>query len=153
MFTTKFPKDYYAGGLMFLIGVAAAIQSVHYSIGTLTEMGSGFFPAALGAILALLGLAILLRARRPAFATEGRPAPEWRGWLCILASIVAFVVLGEYGGLVPATFAIVFIAALGDRANSWKDALFLALAMAAVAVVVFWWALSLQFPLFQWGTP
>ncbi|MEJ0045599.1 MAG: hypothetical protein WDN04_05275 [Rhodospirillales bacterium] len=46
-------------------------------------------------------------------------APEWRGWICIVASVLAFVVLGKYGGLLPATFAIVFIAALGDRDNVW----------------------------------
>ena len=44
-----------------------------------------------------------------------------------------------------------FISALGDRDNTLREALLLALAMMAIAVVVFWWALSLQLPLFQWG--
>jgi high-affinity Fe2+/Pb2+ permease len=64
---------------------------------------------------------------------------------------VAFIVLGEYGGLVPATFAIVFISALGDRNNSLKQAFWLSAGMVVIAVVIFWWALQMQFDLFRWG--
>lgn len=145
-------RDYYGGGLMMLLGVAAAIQGARYQIGTLSRMGPGFFPMALGVILALIGLAIAVNARRAVPAGEEKQLPpEWRGWIAIVLSLVAFVVLGIYGGLLPASFAVVFIAALGDRQNSVKAAFFLALAIAAVAVVVFWWALQVQFPLFNWG--
>jgi hypothetical protein len=61
------------------------------------------------------------------------------------------VLVGKFGGLLPATFAIVFIAALGDRDNSIQSAAVLASAMCAICIVVFWWALQLQLPLFQWG--
>ena len=64
---------------------------------------------------------------------------------------VAFIVLGKYGGLLPATFAITFISALGDRQNTIVKALILSLAMVAIALVVFWWALQMQFPLIRWG--
>ena len=76
--------------------------------------------------------------------------PDLRGSVCILLGILAFLGLGHYGGLLPATFAIVFISA-GDRNNTVKQALVLALGMSVVAVVVFWWALQLQLPLFRWG--
>ncbi len=151
-------KDYVGGSVIFLIGAAAILQSIHYNIGSLSQMGSGFFPAALGVVLALLGIAIALRARTDSGGgmIEGITAtmpfrPQWRGWICILLSVAAFVVFGEYGGLVPATFASVFIAALGDRQNSLLSAFLLAIAMVATATVVFWWALQVQFPLFSWG--
>lgn len=144
-------RDYYAGALMFLLGAGAAIQGVHYQVGTLRQMGSGFFPVVLGSILALIGLTIALRGRNATLAEEKKPLkPEWRGWICIVLSIVAFVVIGQYGGLLPATFAIVFIAALGDRQNNVKSALTLALSMVVICVLIFWWALKVQFPLFQW---
>jgi hypothetical protein len=60
-------------------------------------------------------------------------------------------VLGTYGGLLPATFATVFIAAMGDRKNRTWEALLLAAAMTLVCLVVFWWLLRVQLPLFQWG--
>jgi hypothetical protein len=61
------------------------------------------------------------------------------------------VVLGQYGGLLPATFAVVFISALGDRQNTVKGAFLLSIVMCAVCVAVFWYGLQVQFPLFQWG--
>jgi len=73
---------------------------------------------------------------------------QWRGWLCILGGVAAFVVLGAHGGLVPASFASVFVAALGDRRNSVRDAALLALAMTAFGVVVFHYGLHVLLPLF-----
>jgi len=150
-------KDYYGGALMVLIGLAAIYGGTDYHIGTLSHMGPGFFPAALGGLLALTGVLIALSARSDAPAApapaEGHPTgmPDIRGSVCILLGILAFLLLGHYGGLLPATFAIVFISALGDRNNTIKQALLLSIAMTVIAVVVFWWALQLQLPLFRWG--
>jgi hypothetical protein len=144
-------KDFLGGGLMVLLGLGVILQGRTYKMGTLTRMGPGYFPVALGVILMFLGAAIALSAKFAAAGQEKRLPPEWRGWFCIGISIVAFVVLGKYGGLLPASFAIAFVSALGDRNNTVRSALVLALAVVAVAVVVFWWALQMQFPLFGWG--
>lgn len=144
--------DYYGGALMIALGLGASLQSRSYELGTLSRMGPGFFPLALGIILALTGLAIVVTAKPVAAEGDGHPwSPEWRGWLCIALAIVAFIVLGTHGGLVPASFAVVFISALGDRRNTITSALILALATVLVAVTVFWWGLHVQFPLFSWG--
>ena len=116
-------------------------------------MGPGFFPISLGVILVLVAIALFISARvatRPE-EEESLPAPEWRGWILISLSVVAFGVLGVHGGLIPATFAIVFISALGERQNTLKSAVILGLSMVAVAVIVFSWALQINFPLFAWG--
>jgi Tripartite tricarboxylate transporter TctB family len=148
----KSNRDYVGGALMILIGGAAALQGRNYPVGTLSRMGPGFFPVALGIILVCAGIAIIATAKLAAReGSEKDLPPEWRGWFCIGVSIIAFVVLGKYGGLLPATFAIVFISALGDRENTIKSALILSLSIVAVAVIVFWWALQVQFPLFSWG--
>jgi hypothetical protein len=147
----KRTKDYLGGALMVVLGLGVVLVGTCYKIGTLTRMGPGYFPVALGAILMLIGLAIAITARLSAGSEEKVLPPEWRGWFCIGLSIVAFVVLGKYGGLVAASFAIVFISALGDRNNTVKAAFVLALAIVVVCITVFWWALQLQFPLFAWG--
>lgn len=142
-------KDLLGGLLMFTLGAVTALEATSYNLGTLRRMGPGFFPLALGVLLAIVGVLIVATARRTGSVSH---APEWRGWFCICASIGAFVVLGRYGGLVPATFAIVAIAALGDRDNSVSTALGLAAVMTALGVVVFWWLLGVAFPLFRWGS-
>jgi hypothetical protein len=149
---TKYNRDYYAGALMVVIGLGAAWLGNGYHVGTLVQMGPGFFPVALGMLLALCGLAIALGAKAAvAPGEEPDRAPEWRGWGCITAGIAAFLLFGHYGGLLPATFSLVFVSAMGDRENTVKRALLLAGGMCAVCVVVFWWGLKMQFPLFQWG--
>lgn len=147
----RYHRDYYAGALMVVIGLGAVFIGCGYQTGNLRDMGPGFFPVAVGAIMAAIGVLIALSERRVPDEEGKTPKPEWRGWICIALGIVAFVLIGRFGGLLPATFAIVFISALGDRNNTFKSALLLALSMSVVSVTVFWYALQLQFPLFAWG--
>jgi hypothetical protein len=147
-------KDFIGGLLVMLLGFATIWEASSYSVGTLSRMGPGYFPLALGVILAATGVLILLtsRVRTPAEAElVERLPPEWRGWLCICAGIVAFVVIGRFAGLLPATFATVFISALGDRENTVPGAILLAAIMTFVCFVIFWWLLQVQLPLFHWG--
>lgn len=170
----KVRRDVYGGLLMIAFGSASIEAGIRYKPGTLTQMGSGFFPLMLGAALVLIGLLIILAKPRPeplaaqslgetpsldARSETGEPTQpanevgrfDGRSWLCIIAGLLAFVWVGKYGGLLPATFLVVFLSALGDRSNTLKSALILAMIMCAIAVGVFWWALKMQFPLFGWG--
>ena len=156
----KLTKDHVGGALLLVTGIAVAIAGVGYGMGTLRQMGSGFFPVVLGALLALIGALLLASAGRvsggvsepPAeMAHLAGPAVQWRGWICIVAGLLAFVVLGQHGGLVPASFASVFIAALGDRANSLRAAALLAAVLTVAGVAVFHFGLHLLLPLFTWA--
>ena len=151
-FFGRIKRNQYGGVLMLILGAATAARSVEYKIGTISRMGPGLFPAAVGGLLALTGIGILLTEESETADTAGKHSRvDWRGWLLISLSIVAFVVLGAYGGLVPATFAIVFISALADQDNTVMQAFLLSMAMVIVCVIVFWWLLQVQFPLFRWG--
>ena len=150
-------RDVWAGLLLLVLGLATVGESRSLDIGTLTRMGPGYFPTVLGAVLALLGLAIALSAapagRAPLPGAEPAPheevpPPDWRGIGAIVLGIVAFLVLGRYAGLVPATFACVLLSAGGDRLMTPGAALVLAAAMTAVAVGLFHYALQVPFPLF-----
>nr|WP_245639647.1 tripartite tricarboxylate transporter TctB family protein [Paraburkholderia heleia] len=154
----SFSKDYYAGALMVVIGASAAYAGMSYDVGSLTSMGAGFFPVAVGTLLAVVGILIALSAKdlpKPAPNTTDADAhsrlPDLRGAVCIIAGTLAFILLGKYGGLIPATFAIVFICALGDRTNTLFRAAALSIVMCAIALVVFSWALKLQLAPFAWG--
>ena len=145
-------KDFWAGVVVALVGGGFAAESARYRIGTLVSMGPGYFPAALGIIFALVGVALAVQGflKSPAEARERRPI-DVRVWVLVIAAVVCFILLGERLGLAAAAFAIVFISALADRENTWASAALLALAMVVVSAVVFWWGLKLQFPLWHWG--
>lgn len=139
-------SDAIAALLLALLGAAMLAGSFVYPVGTLTHMGPGFFPRAIGILM--IAIALLVAASGRQSAPLGAPAAgDVRGWLCILGGIVAFTVVGKYGGLAPATFAIVFLSALGNRRNSLRDATLFAAAMTVVGVVVFGLILKIQMPL------
>ncbi len=148
-------RDYYAGALMTLVGVGSAIQATRYDLGTLTSLGTGAFPLGLSILLALLGIAIAVTAGSGSESVEAhglshgtRTGPDWRGWIAILASVLLFVGLAQYAGLAPATFACVFVAAMGDRDNTWKGALLLAIGVTIFSVALFHYGLQVQIPVF-----
>ena len=140
------------------IGLAVVSLGMGYGIGSLGEMGPGFLPVTYGVLSMLIGFVIVITAAAPRalIVPAGVPArpramPQWRAWICIVGAVVLFVVLGKYGGLVPATFFAVFIAALGDRDNSLRGAAGLAVLLDLFGVLVFHYGLDLQLPLFRWG--
>jgi len=150
---------YYAVGLMLIIGVATVIASLNYNLGTLARMGPGYFPLLLGIVLVALGglLAVTsdtdeeirANAAREPFKPFARR--RLRTWTAIAGGIAAFVVLGRYGGLVPATFVLILASALGDPKNSLKASFWLATGVTAFAVLVFHYGLQMQFALFSWA--
>lgn len=151
----KFRRDYYAGGLMMLIGVGAVFEASTYKQGTLMHMGPGFFPVALGCVLTLLGM--MIAGVAVGSTPEGNEniipeKPEWVGWACIIGGPVAFMVFGSYGGMIPATFSCVFICALGDRTSTWIGSLVLAACVTTFGVLLFSYLLQVPFPLLRWGS-
>jgi len=147
----RFNKDRVSGTLLVLLGAGIVAQGLQYRMGTLTRMGAGFVPVVLGTLLALVGIAVFVTAEPSDFGPAAKNPTEWRGWLCVLAAVVIFVVVGEYGGLVPATFLTVFVAAMGDRENTLRDAALLSLGVTIAGVLIFIYGLKMIFPLFAWG--
>ena len=157
--TRTWGKDHYGALLLLALGAGVLALGLGYKTGTLNRMGAGFIPVVLGVLMMLVGIALGVTAAPAGQETIAHPlpgdgsktGPEWRGWLCILGGVLAFVVFGQYGGLLPATFASVFIAALGDRQSSVKASALLAAALTVFCLVVFHYGLHLQLPLFQWA--
>jgi hypothetical protein len=150
-------RDFYAGLLMIGFGLLMAVHGPSYSLGTLMHMGPGFLPTALGVILVGLGIAISITAVAvPAGEDEDiLPAhPQWFAWSCILASLLLFIVFGMYGGLAPATFACVFVAALGDHKATWLGGIVLAAIITVFGVLLFHFVLQIPMPVlkfFEWS--
>jgi Tripartite tricarboxylate transporter TctB family len=148
-------RDFYAGSLMTLFGLAVAFDSMTYTLGTLTHMGPGMFPLMLGVTLTFVGMLITGTALFTPLSNNENILPrqkEWRGWICILAGPILFIVLGEFFGLVPATFACVFVPALGDRTATLKGSAILAAGVTFFGVLLFVYVLKIPFPMFRLGS-
>jgi heme A synthase len=148
-------RDFYAGGLMILLGLGIALKGTSYRAGTLMHMGPGFMPTALGIILVLVGIAIGATALAPLAGGDHEESilpesPQWWAWSCILLSPV-FIVFGRYFGMAPGTFACVFIAALGDRTATWLSTFVLAMVVTIFGVGLFSYFLQVPMPIFTWG--
>jgi putative tricarboxylic transport membrane protein len=149
---SKLKRDYYAGGLMLLLGVGAAVTGSGYKVGSLAKMGPGFMPVLLGVVLAFLGILIAGTALGSPQADDNKflpDNPQWLGWLCILGGPVLFIILGQYGGMIPAVFACVFVSALGDKTATYKSSAILAAGVTVFGVLLFHYLLSIPFPLLR----
>jgi hypothetical protein len=148
----KLKRDYYAGGLMLLLGVGAAVTGSGYKVGSLAKMGPGFMPVLLGVVLAFLGILIASTAVGSPQADDKKllpDNPQWFGWLCILGGPVLFIILGQHGGMIPAVFACVFVCALGDKTATYKSSAILAAGVTVFGVLLFHYLLSIPFPLLR----
>jgi hypothetical protein len=147
----RWNKDRAGAALLILLGLGIVAQGLTYRMGTLTRMGAGYVPVTLGTLPALVGVAIGVTADAGDFGDAKTAPAEWRGWLCILGGVLAFASFGTHGGLVPATFAAVFISALGDCGNRVGHAALLAVGITLAGVLIFVIGLKMTFPRFIWG--
>ena len=142
-------REYYAGALIALIGLGAIYEGAQYGIGGLSNMGSGFFPVALGAGMVLMG-ALMAVVRSPAPDGHGGiQAPDWRGAAAIILAVALFILLADRAGLAPATFACVFVGALGTSSTKLAEALILAAGVTVFGIVLFRYGLQVQFPIIR----
>lgn len=143
-------REHFAGLLMALIGAGAIYEGQQYGIGSLTSMGSGFFPVMLGVGLILMGA--LMALMRPGTVSDGHGGhgihtPDWRGAAAIVAAVALFILLADRAGLAPATFACVFVGALGTSSTRLIEAAVLAVGVTVFGVILFRYGLQVQFPI------
>jgi hypothetical protein len=147
-------RDFYAGGLMILLGLGIALKGTTYRAGTLMHMGPGFLPTALGVILVLVGIAIGAVALGPTESEEDQRIlpenPQWWAWLCILLSPVFFIFFGRYFGMIPGTFMCVFIAAQGDKGATLLSTIVLSAIVTIFGVALFSYFLQVPMPILTW---
>jgi hypothetical protein len=133
-----------AAGLLFLaVGVTTLLLSRPYEVGTTFDMGPGYFPTAIGIILIALGLALGLAGLRTSGARLRLPA--LRPLLTVIGAVVAFGLLVERVGVVPATIAAVVLgSASSGQFRLWEVAA-LSVVLSGLVVGVFVLGLGLPF--------
>lgn len=150
----KSQKDFFAGLMFTIVGIAFAWGATTYSVGTGARMGPGYFPLMLGILLAVLGVIVIFTALTIE-TVDGEPVGKiaWRPLGFIIGSNLVFgVLLGglpTFGlpamGLIAAIYALVLIAGLAGEHYSLKASLILATILAVGSYVAFVVLLKLQF--------
>jgi hypothetical protein len=139
------PRDFWSGLIFGAAGVAAVVLGRESSLGTATKMGPGYFPTVLGALLALIGLALVVRA----FLVRGQRITGFAGrpLVLVLGATVLFGLTLRGAGLVPALIALVLVSAAASRLVIWRAAVVLAVGLAGFSALVFTKLLGLPIPL------
>jgi hypothetical protein len=143
-------KDFWAGLLFAAFGLFFSGFGSQYTFGTGARMGPGYFPTVLGVLLIVLGVAIALAALSPKAEEHHVATFDWRTIALVLGSVVLFGALLNSGGLIIALAAVVMVSSYASHEFGWKAALINTVALITLCLVVFVYALSLQFPL--WPT-
>ena len=140
------PRDFWAGAIYLALAIAAIWIGQNYQLGTSERMGPGYFPTALGSILAIFGVVSLGRSFvRPG---EAISAIAWRPLALVLGSTVLFGLLLPRAGLLIALPCLIVVSALASR-NSRFDVTSIAalVGLFAFCVVVFVKGLGVPMPL------
>ena len=151
----KSQRDFFSGLMFMVVGVAFAWGAATYNIGTGARMGPGYFPLALGILLALLGGLIAFKAM-VVETVDGHKvgAFAWRPLIfIILANVVFGAMIGGLPsiglrplGLIVGIYALTFIASLAGDTFKPKEVAVLATILAIVSYGAFIKLLNLQFP-------
>jgi hypothetical protein len=151
----KSQKDFFAGLMFMVAGIAFAWGATNYTIGEGARMGPGYFPLLLGVILAIIGVAVVFQAL--VVETEGGDpigSFAWKPLFFIIAANVIFgIMIGgipKIGlppmGLIVGIFALVFVASLAGDEFKAKEVGILAVVLAILSYCAFILLLNLQFP-------
>jgi hypothetical protein len=141
--------DIVAGLIFVAFGLAFAITSLSYELGTPLRMGPGYFPLALGGILVLLGLLIVGKGFISGAGAEERlGSVPWRALFLIVLAVLFFGLTVRGLGLVPTTAVTALLTALASYRTGILAAVAIAAGLTVLCVLVFLVALQLRLPMF-----
>lgn len=130
---------------VFLMAVAAFFGSIasRYPFGAVGRAGPGLFPIFISGLLALVGLAMIVRARFTPAEPLNLPL---RNIGIILASLVTFSLVSEHVNMAAGIVSLVLVSSAAGQDWSWKRNAKVAAGLLAIAFA-FHELLGLQLPL------
>jgi fumarate reductase subunit C len=139
-------KDFWSGVMFLAVGLAFVGLARDYELGTAQRMGPGYFPTALGALLAVLGLIVAIKG----LAREERGGDIARfhfGPLAVVLGAVAlFALLLRPAGLVAALTVLIGVSAYASHEFRLREVVPLAAFLVVLVLAVFIWGLGLVVP-------
>jgi len=138
-------QDVRAGLLFLVVGIYfGAATLMQLELGSLEQMGAGYFPLMLSIILVALGVGVLLQAKPDEF--EHAPV-NWRALLLIGGAPIAFGLSVRSLGLLPALLISVAMAVLASRRMGRFEGVAIIVGVTVFCVVVFKFGVGIPYPL------
>ena len=145
----KSGQDFWSGCVFMAFGVGTVALAQGYPLGSAARMGPAYFPTALGALLAAIGLVMLVKSLGSA---EGGNVERINVWLLlrVLLSVAAFAMLLHPLGLVLTAVVVVVVAAWAGHEFRFGEALISGLLLALISYALFVWGLNQTMPVWPW---
>lgn len=144
---TRGGQNLIAGAVFALFGAAILLVAwKSLPMGQLSEMGPGFFPAAIGMVL--MGFGVLI-AMSPCAQQDGTHPIAWRGGFFLVLAILFAAVMIERLGLVPTIVVAGLLGAFASARMTVRFALPLVAGLTFISLFIFKFCLNLPIPL--WG--
>jgi hypothetical protein len=141
-------RDILSGGCLFVIGGFVTVYAGWFlPLGTLSSMGPGMFPAALGIILMAFGVALFV----PALFRQGSHLAT-RFWapLYISIAIALFTLTLPRLGLIPAVLTLTIVSSFAELEIRLVRLAVLSFSLCVLAYLLFRVGLGMSLPMFQW---
>ena len=152
--------DLAAGIIFVLLGLAFALGSLQYEMGTLLKMGPGYVPLSVGLVLCALGVGVIVKAfvgpdRTADLAGVSDPqgAPrefgrlQWRPTVLVLAAVLFFALTFEGLGLFLSVFGTSLLASYARPGTTAVQALAPAAGLTVASWLIFVLGLQQRLPL------
>jgi putative tricarboxylic transport membrane protein len=110
-------------------------------------MGPGYFPSILGGILVLFGIYVMVMGLRSSEKIQLHCS--LRALIVLPLSVVAFGVLINHAGFIPALAVLIFGSASAGREFKFVEVLLLTVILTGLSVAVFISGLGLPYPLIK----
>jgi hypothetical protein len=143
----KSQVDFWSGVVFLVVGLAFAIGATEYRMGTSARPGPGYFPLGLGALLAVVGLIVLVGALgHEPDGQERISPPVWRPLLVVVGAVFAAGFLLPRAGMLITLPLVIVLTALASSEFRLREALGLAAVLTAGSWLLFVVGLKLRIP-------
>lgn len=139
-------KDFLAGLMFIGVGGGAMLMARDYPFGSALRMGPGYFPTVLGAIVAVLGVWVLIQGLL-------KQQPVTRTWslralIVLPLTALVFGFMMEVAGFIPALVVLAVMSAFASPEFKVVEQGLLAIGLTVLSVGLFIYGLGLPYPLF-----
>ncbi len=131
------------GLVLCAISLAFGLTSLKYPIGDFSRAGPGLFPLIVSILLALVGIATVIRSR---FTERTALGFSLKNIVIIIAALCGFSIASHFVNMLAGIVVRVFIASLAASSFSWLRSVKIAVGLIIVAFC-FQRFLGLQLPL------